>query len=161
MGLSICLTSLSCVSIYSMFSSLPFPSTTYCVTIPAITPTFSLTSRPAASPEVLCDTSYSHMPLGLHIIHPHAPLHTLPYDPVSHPHWVWLQELPPSIPDAPDEPESSADPQIDSAVMTEDLSILQGLLLSRLPWANGSGLLSRTLTWDNLPTNNIHNTHFT
>ena len=67
------------------------------------------------------------------MIHLHAPLHTLPRDPVSCPHWVQLQESLPSTPNAPDEPESSADPWIDSAVMTEDLSILQGLLLSRLP----------------------------
>ena len=73
------------------------------------------------------------MPLGLHMIHPHAPLHTLPCNSVSHPHWVRLQESPSSTPDTPDEPESSADPWIDSAVMTEDLSILQGLLLSGLP----------------------------
>jgi len=38
----------------------------------------------------------------------------------------------PSTPDAPDEPESFTDPRIDSTVLTEDLSILQGLL-SGLP----------------------------
>jgi len=54
------------------------------------------------------------------------------HDPISHSQWVRLRESPPSTPDAPDEPESSTDPQIDSAVMTEDLSILQGLL-SGLP----------------------------
>src|SRR5712671_1730695 len=102
--------------------------------IPASPPTFSLTSRPAASPEVPCDTSHSHVPLGAHMIHPRAPSHTIPRDPISHPRWVQLRELPPcpSTPDAPDEPESSADPQIDSTAMTEDLSILQGLL-SGLP----------------------------
>jgi len=58
------------------------------VTIPAITPTFSSTSRPAASPEVPRDTSSSHVPLGSHVIHPRAPLHTIPHDPISRPHWV-------------------------------------------------------------------------
>jgi len=56
----------------------------------------------------------------------------MPRDPVSHPQWVQLRESPPSTPDAPDEPESSTDPRIDSAAITEDLSILQGLL-SELP----------------------------
>src|SRR5712671_2883595 len=103
------------------------------VTIPAITPTFSSTSRPAASPEVPRDTSSSHVPLGLHVIHPCVPSsRPMPRDPVSRPRWVRLRESPPSTPDAPDEPESSADPWIDSATMTEDLSILQGLL-SELP----------------------------
>src|SRR5712672_47375 len=103
------------------------------VTIPAVTPTFSSTSRPAASPEVPRDTSSSHVPLGLHVIHPRAPSsRPMPRDPVSCPHWVQLRESPPSTPDTPDEPESSADPRIDSAVLNEDLSILQGLL-SGLP----------------------------
>jgi len=56
----------------------------------------------------------------------------MPREPVSRPRWVRLRESPPSTPDAPDEPESSADPWIDSAVLTKDLSILQGLL-SELP----------------------------
>src|SRR5712672_194281 len=102
------------------------------VTIPAITPTFSSPSRPAASPEVPRDTSSSHVPLRSHVIHPHAPSCTLPPNPISHPQWVRLRELPPSTPDAPDEPESSPDLRIDSAAMTKDLSILQGLL-SGLP----------------------------
>src|SRR5712671_4298942 len=98
------------------------------VTIPAITPTFSLTSRPAASPEAPRDISSSHVPLGSHVIHPRAPSsRPMPRDPVSCPRWVRLRESPPSTPDAPDEPESSTDPRIDSAVLTEDLSILQGL----------------------------------
>src|SRR5712671_2228711 len=101
--------------------------------IPAVTPTFSSTSRPTASPEVPHDTSSSHVPLGLHVIHPCAPSsRPMPRDPVSRPHWVRLRELPLSTPDAPDEPESSADLRIDSTAMTEDLSILQGLL-SELP----------------------------
>jgi len=102
------------------------------VTIPAVTPTFSSTSHPATSPEVPHDTSSSHVPLGLHVIHPRAPSRTIPRDPVNRPRWVQLRELPPSTPDAPDEPESSADPQIDSAAVTKDLLILQRLL-SRLP----------------------------
>src|SRR5712672_1881946 len=103
------------------------------VTIPAITPTFSSPSHPATPPEVPCDTSSSHVPLGSHVIHPRAPLsRPMPRDPVSRPRWVQLRELPPSTPDTLDEPESSADPRIDSAAMTEDLSILQGLL-SGLP----------------------------
>ena len=56
----------------------------------------------------------------------------MPCEPVSHPRWVRLQKSPPSTPDTPDEPEGSTDPRIDSAAMTEDLSILQGLL-SGLP----------------------------
>src|SRR5712671_6517664 len=49
------------------------------VTIPAVTPTFSSPSCPAASPEVPRDTSSSHMPLGSHMIHPCAPLlHPMP-----------------------------------------------------------------------------------
>jgi len=103
------------------------------VTIPAVTPTFSSTSRPAASPEVPRDTSSSHVPLGSHVIHPRAPSsRPMPRDPVSRPRWVRLRESPPSTPNAPDEPESSTDPRIDSAALTEDLSILQGLL-SGLP----------------------------
>src|SRR5712671_824416 len=103
------------------------------VTIPAITPTFSSPSRPTASPEVLRDISSSHVPLGSHVIHPRAPSsRPMPRDPVSRPRWVRLRESPPSTPDAPDEPESSTDPRIDSAALTEDLSILQGLL-SGLP----------------------------
>ena len=103
------------------------------VTIPAITPTFSSTSHPAASPEVPRDASSGHVPLGSHVIHPRAPSsRPMPRDPVSRPRWVRLRESPPSTPDAPDEPESSTDPRIDSAVLTEDLSILQGLL-SGLP----------------------------
>jgi len=103
------------------------------VTIPAITPTFSSPSHPTTSPEVPRDTSSSHMPLGSHVIHPRAPsLRPMPRKPVSRPRWVRLRESPPSTPDTPDEPESSADPRIDSAVLTEDLSILQGLL-SKLP----------------------------
>src|SRR5712671_6363879 len=58
------------------------------VTIPAVTPTFSSTSRPAASPEVPRDTSSSHVPLGSHVIHPCAPSRTIPRDPVSRPCWV-------------------------------------------------------------------------
>src|SRR5712671_1219427 len=42
------------------------------VTIPAVTPTFSSTSRPATSPEVPRDISSSHVPLGSHVIHPRA-----------------------------------------------------------------------------------------
>src|SRR5712671_3326924 len=103
------------------------------VTIPAVTPTFSLTSRPTTSPEVPRDTSSGHVPLGSHVIHPRAPSsRPMPCDPVSRPRWVRLRESPPSTPDVPDEPESSTDPRIDSATMTEDLSILQGLL-SGLP----------------------------
>src|SRR5712675_679919 len=105
---------------------------TVIVTIPAVTPTFS-PSRPAASHEVPRDTSSSHVPLRSHVIHPRAPSsRPVPRDPVSRPRWVRLRESPPSTPDAPDEPESSTDPRIDSAVLTEDLSILQGLL-SGLP----------------------------
>ena len=103
------------------------------VMIPAVTPTFSSPSRPAASPEVPRDTSSSHVPLGSHMIHPRAPSsRPMPCDPVSHPRWVRLRESPLSTPDAPDEPESSTDLRIDSAATTEDLSILQGLL-SGLP----------------------------
>src|SRR5712672_3332106 len=103
------------------------------VTIPAVAPTFSSTSRPAASPEAPRDISSSHVPLGSHMIHPRAPSsRPLPRDPVNRPQWVRLRESPPSTPDAPDEPESSTDPRIDSAAMTEDLSIPQGLL-SGLP----------------------------
>src|SRR5712671_2892163 len=97
---------------------------TLTVTIPAVTPTFSSPSHPAASPEVPRDTSSGHMPLGSHVIHPRAPSsRPMPRDPVSRPRWVRLRESPPSTPDAPDEPESSTDPRIDSAVLTEDLSI--------------------------------------
>src|SRR5712675_1816770 len=77
------------------------------VTIPAVTPTFSSTSRPAASPEVPRDASSGHVPLGSHVIHPRAPSsRPMPRDPVSRPRWVRLRESPPSTPDAPDEPES-------------------------------------------------------
>jgi len=111
------------------------------VTIPAVTPTFSSTSHPAASPEVPRDTSSSHVPLGSHVIHPRAPLsHPMPREPISRPRWVRLQESPPSTPDAPDEPESPTDPRIDSAAMTEDLSILQGLL-SGLPMSLWSAVM--------------------
>src|SRR5712672_1445427 len=111
------------------------------VMIPAVTPTFSSPSRPAASPEVPRDTSSGHVPLGSHVIHPRAPSsRPMPREPVSRPRWVRLQELPPSTPDAPDEPESSTDPRIDSAVLTEDLSILQGLL-SKLPMSLWSAVL--------------------
>src|SRR5712671_6189372 len=103
------------------------------VTIPAVTPTFSSPSRPTASPEVPRDTSSGHVPLGSHVIYPRAPSsRPMPRDPVSRPRWVQLRESPPSTPDAPDEPESSTDPRIDSAVLTKDLSILQRLL-SGLP----------------------------
>jgi len=75
------------------------------VTIPAVTPTFSSTSRPAASPEVPRDASSGHVPLGSHVIHPRAPLsRPIPRDPVSRPRWVRLRESPPNTPDAPDEP---------------------------------------------------------
>jgi len=114
------------------------------VTIPAVTPTFSSTSRPAASPEVPRDASSGHVPLGSHVIHPRAPLsRPMPRDPVSRPRWVRLRESPPSTPDAPDEPESSTDPRIDSAVLTEDLSILQGLL-SGLPMSLWSAVPDMT-----------------
>src|SRR5712671_3694571 len=116
------------------------------VTIPAVTPTFSLTSHPAASPEVPRDTSSGHVSLGSHVIHPHAsPSRPMPRNPVNHPRWVQLRESPPSTPDAPDEPESSADPQIDSAAMTEDLSILQGLLsgLSMSLWSTVPDITDR------------------
>src|SRR5712671_5660432 len=106
---------------------------TLTVTIPAVTPTFSSPSHPTTSPEVPRDISSSHVPLGSHVIHPRAPLsRPMPRKPISRPRWVQLRESPPSTPDAPDEPESSADLRIDSAAMTEDLSILQGLL-SGLP----------------------------
>src|SRR5712671_5694990 len=59
------------------------------VTIPAVTPTFSSTSRPAASPEVPRDTSSGHVPLGSHVIYPRAPSsRPMPRDPVSRPRWV-------------------------------------------------------------------------
>jgi len=104
-----------------------------CVTIPAVTPTFSSSSRPTTSPEVPRNTSSSHVPLRSHMIHPRAPSsHPMPRDPVSRSRWVRLRESPPSTPNAPDEPKSSTDPRIDSTVLTEDLSILRGLL-SRLP----------------------------
>src|SRR5712671_1274275 len=116
------------------------------VTIPAVTPTFSSSSRPAASPEVPRDISSSHVPLGSHVIHPRAPSsRPMPRDPVSRPRWVRLRESPPSTPDAPDEPESSTDPRIDSAVLTEDLSILQGLL-SGLPMSLWSAVPDTTDT---------------
>src|SRR5712675_137598 len=61
------------------------------VTIPAVTPTFSSPSRPAASPEVPRDTSSGHVPLGSHVIHPRAPSsRPMPRDPVSRPRWVRL-----------------------------------------------------------------------
>jgi len=114
------------------------------VTIPAVTPKFSSPSRPAASPEVPRDTSSGHVPLGSHVIHPRAPSsRPMPRDPVSRPQWVRLRESPPSTPDAPDEPESSTDPRIDSAVLTEDLSILQGLL-SGLPMSLWSAVPDTT-----------------
>jgi len=58
-------------------------------------------------------------------------------DPVSRARWVQLRESPPNTPDALDEPESSADPRIDAAVTTEDLSILQELLseFPMRPWS--------------------------
>src|SRR5712671_102828 len=116
------------------------------VTIPAITPTFSSTSHPAASPEAPRDTSSSHVPLGSHVIHPCAPLsRPMSRDPVSCPRWVRLRESPPSTPDAPDEPESSTDPRIDSAVMTEDLTIFQELL-SEFPMRSWSAV-SVTAAW--------------
>src|SRR5882672_6947622 len=117
-----------------IFGCTLLPVCTYTtVTIPAVTPTFSSTSRPAASPEAPRDASSGHVPLGSHVIHPRAPLsRPIPRDPISRPRWVRLRESPPSTPDAPDEPEGSTDPRIDSAAMTEDLSILQGLL-SGLP----------------------------
>src|SRR5712672_2582604 len=116
------------------------------VTIPAVTPTFSSTSRPATSPEAPRDISSSHVPFGSHVIHPRAPLSCpMPRDPVSRPRWVRLRESPPSTPDAPDEPEGSPDPRIDSAVLTEDLSILQGLL-SGLPMSLWSAVPDTTDT---------------
>jgi len=69
----------------------------------------------------------------------------MPCDPVSRPRWVRLRELPPSTPDAPDEPESSADPRIDFAAMTENLSILQELL-SRLSMSLWSAVPDMTDT---------------
>jgi len=69
----------------------------------------------------------------------------MPCDPVSHPRWVRLRESPLSTPDAPDKPEGSPDPQIDSAVLTEDLSILQGLL-SGLPMSLWSAVPDMTDT---------------
>jgi len=61
----------------------------------------------------------------------------MPHDPVSCPQWVQLRESPLSTPNAPDKPESSADPWIDSTAITKDLSILQGLLsgLSMSLWS--------------------------
>ena len=116
------------------------------VTIPAVTPTFSSTSHPATSPEVPRDTSSGHVPLGSHVIHPRAPpSRPMPRDPISRPRWVRLRESPPSTPNAPDEPGSSTDPQIDSAAMTEDLSILQGLL-SELPMSLWSAVPDKTDT---------------
>jgi len=116
------------------------------ITIPVVTPTFFSPSRPAASPEVPRDTSSSHVPLGSHVIHPHAPSsHPMPRKPISHPRWVRLRESPPSTPDTPDEPESSTDLRIDSAAMTEDLSILQGLL-SGLPMSLWSTVPDTTNT---------------
>src|SRR5712672_1032015 len=123
---------------WAFFSVFPF------VTIPAVTPTFSSPSRPTASPEVPRDTSSGHVPLGSHVIYPRAPSsRPMPRDPVSRPRWVRLRESPPSTPDAPDEPESSTDPRIDSAAMTEDLSILQGLL-SGLPMSLWSTVMDIT-----------------
>src|SRR5712671_6258409 len=108
------------------------------VTTPAVTPTFSSTSRPTASPEAPRDTNPSHVPLGSHVIHPRAPsLRPMSRDPVSRPRRVRLRESPPSTPDAPDEPGSSTDPRIDSVVTTEDLAILQELLseFPMRPWS--------------------------
>src|SRR5712675_905585 len=110
------------------------------VTIPAVTPTFSSPSHPIAAPEVPRDISSSHVPLGSHVIYPRAPSsRPMPRDPVSRPRWVRLRESPPSTPDAPDEPGSSTDPRIDSAAMTEDLSILQELL-SEFPMRSWSAV---------------------
>jgi len=114
------------------------------VTIPAVTPTFSSTSRPAASPEAPRDISSSHVPLGSHVIHPRAPSsRPIPRDPVSRPRWPDSESRPRVPPDALDEPESSTDPRIDSAVLTEDLSILQGLL-SELPMSLWSAVPDMT-----------------
>src|SRR5712672_1678069 len=116
------------------------------VTIPAVTPTFSSPSRPTASPEAPRDIDSSHVPLGSHVIHPRAPSsHPMPRDPVSRPRRVRLRESPPSTPDAPDEPESSTDPRIDSAALTEDLPILQGLL-NGLPMSLWSAVSDMTDT---------------
>ena len=79
------------------------------------------------------------------MIHPRVPLRTIPRGPISCPCWVRLQELPPSTPDAPDEPEGSADLWIDSTAMTKDLSILQELL-SGLPMSLWSAVLDMTDT---------------
>src|SRR5712672_3525921 len=129
------------MQVQTMLLRPPSHSSGLFVTIPAVTPTFSSTSRPAASPEAPRDISSSHVPLGSHVIHPRAPSSRLmPRDPVSRPRWVRLRESPPSTPDAPDEPESSTDPRIDSAVLTEDLSILQGLL-SGLPMSLWSAVM--------------------
>src|SRR5712672_4645460 len=116
------------------------------VTIPAVTPNFSFSSHPTASPEVPRDTSSGHVPLGSHVIHPCAPpSRPIPREPVSRPRWVRLRESPPSTPDAPDEPEGSPDPRIDSAALTEDLLILQGLL-SGLPMSLWSAVPDMTDT---------------
>src|SRR5712671_2732345 len=116
----------------------------HCVTIPAVTPTFSSPSRTTASPEAPRDISTSHVPLGSHVIHPRAPpSHPTSRDPVSCPRWARLQESPPSTLDVSDEPEDSVDPRIDSAAMTEDLLILQGLL-SELPMSLWSAVPDTT-----------------
>src|SRR5712671_6836482 len=87
--------------------------------IPASPSTFSSPSCIPATPEVPRDTSHSHVPLGLHVIHPCALLCIIPRKPISCPHWVQLQESPlDQVPlMLPDEPESSADLQIDAAAM--------------------------------------------
>ena len=101
--------------------------------IPAVTPTFSSTSRPTAAPEVPRDTSTSHVPLGSHVIHPRAPSRTLPRDPVSRPRWLRPQMSPPTPPSPPVPEPSSDDPRIDSAVVMEEPSLLKRMV-ARLPW---------------------------
>jgi len=64
------------------------------VMIPVSPPTFSLPSCTAAASEVPCDTSASHVPLGLHMIHLHALSCLIPCNPISHPWWLRLQESP-------------------------------------------------------------------
>src|SRR5712675_931542 len=76
----------ACCCLSCCWRTVPCHDTRCCVTIPAVTPTFSSTSRPAASPEVPRDTSSGHVPLGSHVIHPRAPLsRPMPRDPVSRP----------------------------------------------------------------------------
>jgi len=117
------------------------------IMIPVSPPTFSLPSCTAGASEVPCDTSASHVPLGLHMIHLHALSCLIPCNPISHPWWLRLQESP-SPPSTSNVPRGLDDLWINAITMEKPIllcHLVKKLLTNQ--WSTMSDLIDTNWYW--------------